>query len=45
MFGRKNPSVGKKAPDFTLPSSEKENITLSSYLGKTVLLVFLRSSG
>lgn len=32
--------VGQKAPDFTLFSSEKEAVTLSSYTGKTVVLLF-----
>jgi peroxiredoxin len=38
-------TIGEKAPDFTLPSTAQENITLDVLLGKTVLLAFLRSSG
>lgn len=33
-------SIGSKAPDFTLVSSDKQNITLSDHLGKPVLLLF-----
>lgn len=32
--------VGMKAPDFTLPSHLGEDVTLSSLLGKTVVLAF-----
>lgn len=32
--------TGQPAPDFTLHSSSKEKITLSSYKGKNVLLLF-----
>jgi peroxiredoxin len=32
--------VGKKAPDFTLPSHLDKDVTLSHLLGKTVVLVF-----
>lgn len=33
-------SIGSKAPDFTLVSSDKQNITLSEHIGKPVLLLF-----
>lgn len=32
--------VGRQAPDFTLESHLEENITLSDYRGKTVVLAF-----
>jgi peroxiredoxin len=32
--------VGQEAPDFTLYNSEKEKVTLSSFKGKNVLLLF-----
>tara|TARA_Y100001970_G_scaffold12536_1_gene14343 strand:- start:33094 stop:33621 length:528 start_codon:yes stop_codon:yes gene_type:complete len=32
--------VGDKAPDFTLKNTTKEAVTLSDYLGKTVILAF-----
>ncbi|RTL58871.1 MAG: peroxiredoxin [Sphingobacteriales bacterium] len=32
--------VGQPAPDFTLHNSNKEKVTLSSYKGKNVLLLF-----
>ena len=44
LFGKK-PVLGKQAPDFTLPSAERENVSLNQYRGSVVLLVFLRSSG
>jgi peroxiredoxin len=34
------PSVGEVAPDFTLPSTSGEKLTLSSLRGKPVLLAF-----
>ncbi len=35
--------VGSIAPDFTLPTADGDEITLSEYRGKTgVVLVFLR---
>lgn len=34
------PAVGQTAPDFTLPSTSGENITLSSLRGKPVLVAF-----
>lgn len=33
-------AIGKKAPDFTLPSSAGGNVTLSDYEGKNVVLYF-----
>jgi peroxiredoxin len=36
----KLPEVGDKAPDFTLESIDGNNISLSDFQGKTVLLVF-----
>jgi peroxiredoxin len=34
------PAVGSPAPDFTLPSTNKSDVTLSSLRGKKVLLAF-----
>jgi len=34
------PAVGQRAPDFTLPSTSGEKLTLSSLRGKPVLLAF-----
>ncbi len=34
------PQIGGKAPAFTLESIEGENVSLSDYQGKTVLIVF-----
>ena len=34
------PAVGQRAPDFTLPSTSGEKVTLSSLRGQTVLLAF-----
>ena len=33
-------SVGKKAPEFSLPGSKGKNVSLSDYKGKTVVLYF-----
>lgn len=33
-------SIGDKAPEFTLPSSDKEMINLSDYKGKNVVVLF-----
>jgi peroxiredoxin Q/BCP len=35
-------TTGSIAPDFTLPSAAGGEITLSSYRGRPVVLVFLR---
>jgi peroxiredoxin len=35
-----NIQVGKTAPDFTLFNSEKQEVTLSQYRGKSVVLLF-----
>jgi len=34
------PSVGREAPDFTLPSTSGDKVTLSSLRGKPVLIAF-----
>jgi thioredoxin-dependent peroxiredoxin len=34
--------VGSEAPDFTLPQSGGGEVTLSSFRGRPVVLVFLR---
>ena len=34
------PAVGQRAPDFTLPSTSGEKVTLSSLRGKPVLIAF-----
>jgi len=34
------PAVGQRAPDFTLPSTSSEKVTLSSLRGKPVLIAF-----
>ena len=39
MFKRKL-EVGKRAPDFTLDSHLEEEVTLSDFRGKTVVLAF-----
>ena len=35
-------AVGSEAPDFTLEAIDGSQVTLSSYRGKPVVLVFLR---
>jgi peroxiredoxin len=37
--------VGAEAPDFTLPSIAGEDVSLSSYRGRPVVIVFLRGFG
>lgn len=39
-LGRDGLSVGRKVPDFTLPSVAGGDVSLSDYLGKRLLLVF-----
>ena len=34
------PTVGQQAPDFTLPSTSGDNVTLSALRGKPVLIAF-----
>ena len=36
-------AVGEVAPDFTLTSSEKKEVSLSDYEGKRILLIFSRA--
>jgi hypothetical protein len=38
--GRNGQPVGKKAPAFRLPSADGEDIALSDFVGRKVLLVF-----
>jgi peroxiredoxin Q/BCP len=33
-------AVGKKAPEFTLPASTGEDVSLADFKGKTVVLYF-----
>jgi len=33
-------TVGQKAPDFQLPGQDKDMVTLSSFKGKNVVLLF-----
>ncbi len=40
LTGRKPPALGKKAPDFSLESTEGHPILLSDYRGKWVVLYF-----
>jgi methylamine dehydrogenase accessory protein MauD len=42
-LGRDGLKVGKKAPDFSLPNIGGEQVTLSQFGGKKVLLVFTQS--
>lgn len=37
--------VGDRAPDFSLVSTSEEEITLSSFRGRPVVIVFLRWLG
>ena len=37
--GRKPPEVGEEAPDFTLPSTTGEEISLSQFQGKKLVLL------
>jgi len=37
--------VGSQAPDFTLTSTQGEEIALAGYRGRNVVLVFLRGFG
>ena len=40
------PAVGEQAPDFTLPSSSGDRVTLSDYRGQeNVVLLFYRTGG
>ena len=38
------PEVGKKAPNFTLRSTEKAEVSLEDYKGKNVVLLFQKGS-
>jgi peroxiredoxin Q/BCP len=38
-------TVGDRAPDFTLPDTAGEVVTLSGQLGRPVVIVFLRWLG
>ena len=42
-MGRSGLRVGKKAPDFTLPSATSADLSLQSYAGRKVLLVFTQA--
>src|SRR5438874_8865759 len=42
-MGRNGLRVGKKAPDFTLPSAIGADVSLQSYAGRKVLLVFTQA--
>jgi peroxiredoxin len=37
--------VGSQAPNFTLTSTQGEEVSLSGYRGRNVVLVFLRGFG
>jgi len=39
------PAVGQKAPDFTLPSEDGSNVSLSQFKGKWVVLYFYPKDG
>lgn len=43
MLLRPMPEVGRRAPDFTLPSLEGEDLTLSAFAGRPVLINFWAS--
>ena len=38
-FGATHLKVGDKAPDFTLPATTGDNVSLSDYLGEQVVVV------
>jgi peroxiredoxin len=40
MFCMTLPPIGSPAPDFTLPSTSGQTVTLSALRGKNVLLAF-----
>ncbi|MBI3462255.1 MAG: redoxin domain-containing protein, partial [Planctomycetes bacterium] len=42
-IGRGGLKVGKKAPDFTLPSAANGELSLHDFAGRKVLLVFTQS--
>jgi methylamine dehydrogenase accessory protein MauD len=42
-LGREGLKVGKRAPDFTLPSTDGREISLRDYSGRKVLLVFTQA--
>jgi len=42
-LGRNGLRVGKKAPDFTLPGAAGADVSLQSYAGRKVLLVFTQA--
>src|SRR6516165_3737682 len=42
-LGRSGLKVGKKAPDFTLPSVAGPEVSLHDFVGRKVLLVFTQS--
>src|SRR5262249_49255773 len=42
-LGRDGPRLGKKAPAFTLPSTNGKEVALGDYAGRKVLLVFTQS--
>lgn len=43
MLGKKA-RIGKKAPDFVLPATDKRTYRLEDFRGKPLLLSFVRSS-
>lgn len=42
-IGREGLKIGKKAPDFTLPSAAGDQVSLGDFAGRKVLLVFTQS--